>query len=113
MNVRGPAQNARVFNRDGWKCVYCGYNGDGREGSLFLEMDHLDPTTKIQDKDGGDYDPEYDENKVTCCIYCNKLKGGYQPNGKNKEEKLKDAIAYIQPRRERALELYTQRKQAT
>jgi hypothetical protein len=82
------------------------------EESLFLILDHLDPTTRILDEDGGDYDPEYDENKVTCYMYCNLLKSNYQPNGKNKEEKLKDEITYIQPKRERALELYIQIKQA-
>lgn len=95
MAVRGPAQNARVFNRDGWKCVYCGYEGNSPKTYVFLEADHLDPATKTDD----DYDPEHDDEKVTACNCCNKLKGNYRPKGATREEKLADARACVQERR--------------
>jgi hypothetical protein len=62
---------------------------------MFLEADHLDPATKTED----DYDPEHDGEKVTACIYCNKLKGGYAPTGESSREKIADASRRVDERR--------------
>src|SRR5690349_19387843 len=93
--LRGSAQNARIFNRDGWKCVYCGFEGGCETGYAYLELDHLDPTTKISD----DFDEEFGTDKVTCCAYCNKLKSGYRPQGQTREERLQDAKAHLTAKR--------------
>jgi 5-methylcytosine-specific restriction endonuclease McrA len=53
-----------IFRRDGFKCVYCCFDGSTFEGWRFLVVDHLNPY-------GGD-DPT---NLVTSCSYCNLLKG--------------------------------------
>ena len=100
--VRGAAQNGRVFNRDGWRCVYCGYDGGHATRYVFLEMDHLDPVTKLDD----DFDQEYDENKVTACHSCNRLKGDYRPVGETKEEKLRDANACLESRRRKLVDWF-------
>lgn len=90
-NRRAEAQNIRIFNRDGWKCVYCGWDGNSETTFVFLELDHLDPATKSAD----DYDPEFDHEKVTACIYCNRKKGRFTPNGASRDEKLADAIRHV------------------
>jgi hypothetical protein len=90
-NRRAEAQNIRVFNRDGWKCVYCGWDGNSETTFVFLELDHLDPTTKTLD----DFDPEFDHEKVTACIFCNRKKCSFKPSGASIEEKLADAIRYV------------------
>jgi len=103
-DFRAGQQNARIFKRDGWKCVYCGYNGGGPDRYLFLELDHLDPNTKTDD----DYDEEHDCEKVTACAYCNKLKSQYPPIGKTHQEQIADTVEkIIQPGRMRAAEWYT------
>lgn len=99
---RIDAQYARVFNRDRWKCVYCGYDGNGETKCFFLEVDHLDPTTKTED----DFDPEFDDNKVTACTYCNKKKARYQPKGVSREEKLCDAKAYLERQRQMGVDWF-------
>lgn len=96
--ARGSAQNIRVYNRDGWTCVYCRFNGANESGCVYLEMDHLDPRTKKDD----DLDQPFDNDKVTACVYCNRLKGGYIPQGTTRDEKLVDAIAHVKTARERA-----------
>jgi CRISPR/Cas system Type II protein with McrA/HNH and RuvC-like nuclease domain len=90
-NKRAEAQNVRLFKRDGWKCVYCGWDGNSADRFVYLELDHLDPTLKTLD----DFDPEFDDNKVTSCAYCNKKKGQYVPQGGSRAEKLEDAIKHV------------------
>ena len=53
-----------IFKRDGFKCVYCCFDGSTFEGWRFLVVDHINPH-------GGD-DPS---NLVTSCSYCNLLTG--------------------------------------
>jgi 5-methylcytosine-specific restriction endonuclease McrA len=101
-NVRGGAQNARVFNRDRWICVYCGFDGATPRTFMFLEADHLDPATKTND----DYDPEHDVEKVTACISCNKLKGSYLPIGATRQDKIVDATRRIAEGRRRQEEWF-------
>lgn len=62
----GPAarKRERIFQRDGWTCVYCGAAGTDAD----LTIDHVEPRVK-----GGDGS---DGNLVTCCRRCNERKGG-------------------------------------
>lgn len=53
------AVRGRIFERDGYKCVYCG-------GGEPLECDHVVPVTR-----GGDH---RDSNLVTSCMPCNRAK---------------------------------------
>jgi 5-methylcytosine-specific restriction endonuclease McrA len=76
-----------VFQRDGYKCVYCGFDKD-------LTIDHVIPrsakglTTK--------------QNLVTACVHCNKTKGQSIPIDRTKSYttvKLCDLIQYKQEQR--------------
>lgn len=50
---------ARILERDGYQCAYCGDYGD--------TVDHVEPIVR-----GGSND---DANLVACCSYCNGSKG--------------------------------------
>ena len=54
----------RIFQRDGFRCVYC----DNVFPASELTLDHVQPRVK-----GGDHS---DGNLVTCCKACNALKAG-------------------------------------
>ena len=62
--VQVPSRRQRIFERDGYRCVYC--------AELFpadsLTIDHVQPRVK-----GGDGS---DGNMVACCRACNAEKGG-------------------------------------
>jgi hypothetical protein len=68
MNVdKGNAEarrRARILERDGLRCVYCGTI----EPFESLTLDHVEPRVR-----GGD---DSDGNLVTCCQSCNKAKAG-------------------------------------
>jgi hypothetical protein len=54
-----------VYQRDDFKCVYCGFDGQTFDGWRYLTIDHIDPKG-----------PRHDlENLATCCRYCNSCKG--------------------------------------
>jgi hypothetical protein len=109
-DFRGGQQNARIFRRDGWKCVYCHYDGDDPKRFVVLVADHLDPQTKTND----DYDEEHDHTKVTACNCCNSLKGAYRSKCVTREEIIADVIEkIIRPGRERLAEWYRQAKHDT
>lgn len=55
-----PPKKTRIFERDGWKCVYCGSTEN-------LSLDHV----KARSTGGGDED----SNLVTACRPCNSSKG--------------------------------------
>ena len=58
----------KVFERDGYRCVYCGWDGTCElRAYMLLEPDHVVP----KDKEGG---PDAD-NVVTSCHICNNMKG--------------------------------------
>jgi hypothetical protein len=59
----------QAFIRDGGRCVYCGGDAMGGKG----EGDHLFPRqySELEDKV---------ENKVTACVYCNRLKAHCDPS---------------------------------
>ena len=59
-------RNARVFARNGFRCVYCGYLGNTYETWRYLTIDHYHPLAK-----GGSWD---EENLVTACMDCNCIK---------------------------------------
>ena len=52
-----------VFARDGFRCVYCGFDGNGFAQWRQLSVDHLRPKNA-----GGTDDPD---NLVTACNFCN------------------------------------------
>jgi len=52
-----------IFERDGYRCVYCGEQFDASE----LTLDHVQPRVKGGDRSEG--------NLVTACRACNTLKG--------------------------------------
>lgn len=54
-----PEQRARIYQRDGHKCIYCGNEHD-------LTIDHLTPQSR-----GGD---DSDQNLATACRACNASK---------------------------------------
>lgn len=60
-------QNPRVFERDNYTCVYCGYDGRCFPNWMQLTVDHVRPTNQ-----GGS---NTDDNKVTCCSACNSMTG--------------------------------------
>jgi 5-methylcytosine-specific restriction endonuclease McrA len=58
-----------VFAREGFKCVYCGFDGRSFEGWVFLQVDHFKPRSR-----GGS--DELD-NLCTSCAICNFMKGAH------------------------------------
>ena len=76
----------RVFKRDGYKCRYCGIDG------VPMTVDHL-----ILWEDGG---PTIEENLVTACRKCNKLRGSkeydYWLNGYDYQELSKNLTVEVQ-----------------
>jgi 5-methylcytosine-specific restriction endonuclease McrA len=52
-----------IFRRDGFQCLYCGFDGRTFEGWRYLTIDHIDPTG-----------PDETHNLATCCSYCNSCK---------------------------------------
>jgi len=59
-----------IFKRDGFRCVYCGFDGSTFEGWAFLQIDHFKPRSR-----GGTDAPE---NLATACIIYNQMKGGFE-----------------------------------
>jgi hypothetical protein len=62
--AQGERRRDRIFQRDAYRCVYCGDLHD----AAGLTLDHVQPRVK-----GGDHS---DGNLVTCCIRCNEAKAG-------------------------------------
>jgi 5-methylcytosine-specific restriction endonuclease McrA len=63
-----PFSRANIYARDGHSCQYCG----GRFPTAELTFDHVVPVAQGGRKDW--------ENIVTCCVGCNRKKGGRTPN---------------------------------
>ena len=58
----------KIFERDGYKCIYCGWDGTrDLRAYMLLEPDHFVPTDE-----GGSPDAD---NVVTSCHICNSMKG--------------------------------------
>jgi 5-methylcytosine-specific restriction endonuclease McrA len=62
-----PFSRANIYARDGYRCQYCGETFPTSE----LTFDHVIPVAQGGRKDW--------ENIVTCCITCNRRKGGRTP----------------------------------
>jgi 5-methylcytosine-specific restriction endonuclease McrA len=62
-----PFSRANIYARDGHTCQYCGESLPTSE----LTFDHVVPVAQGGTKDW--------ENIVTCCIVCNRRKGGRTP----------------------------------
>jgi 5-methylcytosine-specific restriction endonuclease McrA len=63
-DARQASRAARIFRRDGFRCVYCGRVFPAHA----LTLDHIQPRVKRGDHSAG--------NLVTACIACNVRKGG-------------------------------------
>ena len=62
-----PFSRANIYARDSYKCQYCG----DKQPTSELTFDHVVPVARGGRKDW--------ENIVTCCITCNRKKGGRTP----------------------------------
>jgi 5-methylcytosine-specific restriction endonuclease McrA len=62
-----PFSRANIYARDGYTCQYCGDQLPTQE----LTFDHVVPVSQGGHKDW--------ENIVTCCVSCNRRKGGRTP----------------------------------
>jgi len=63
-----PFSRANIYARDDHRCQYCG----GEHSTSDLTFDHVMPVAQGGRKDW--------ENIVTCCISCNRRKGGRTPH---------------------------------
>jgi 5-methylcytosine-specific restriction endonuclease McrA len=63
-----PFSRANIYARDDYRCQYCGTSAPTSE----LTFDHVVPAAQGGRKDW--------ENIVTCCIGCNRRKGGRTPH---------------------------------
>ncbi len=62
-----PFSRANIYARDGYACQYCAHTFPTQE----LTFDHVVPVSQGGRKDW--------ENIVTCCVSCNRRKGGRTP----------------------------------
>ncbi len=62
-----PFSRANIYARDGYACQYCAHKFPTQE----LTFDHVVPVSQGGRKDW--------ENIVTCCVSCNRRKGGRTP----------------------------------
>ena len=62
-----PFSRANIYARDGYTCQYCA----GKFPTQELTFDHVVPVSQGGRKDW--------ENIVTCCVSCNRRKGGRTP----------------------------------
>jgi 5-methylcytosine-specific restriction endonuclease McrA len=62
-----PFSRANIYARDGYSCQYCSHSFPTQE----LTFDHVVPVSQGGRKDW--------ENIVTCCVSCNRRKGGRTP----------------------------------
>lgn len=62
-----PFSRANIYARDGYTCQYCAHSLPTTE----LTFDHVVPVSQGGRKDW--------ENIVTCCVSCNRRKGGRTP----------------------------------
>lgn len=77
-----PKLRAQLFNRDQWRCQYCGETVTAETATL----DHRRPVSA-----GGTNDPE---NLTTACLMCNSIK-----SGRSVEEAAPDILRALQERR--------------
>jgi 5-methylcytosine-specific restriction endonuclease McrA len=85
--MRKINRDARIFARDGFRCVYCGYVGNTFERWRYLIVDHFKARAR-----GGSYDAE--KNLVTACLDCNSIKSD-EDFGTVEEAKAKFETLYL------------------
>lgn len=64
------AKRLRIYERDGWTCIWCGrgvWSPHGHDPNLRATVDHVIPRAA-----GGTNDPQ---NLVTSCMQCNRARG--------------------------------------
>jgi len=81
-HYRDPGLRTELFERDSWRCQYCGE----RVRSNTATLDHIVPVSK-----GGRDDPE---NLATTCLMCNSIK-----SGRTYEEAAPQILAALRSRR--------------
>lgn len=79
---RDSTLRTQLFERDGWRCRYCGEAVTSKTATL----DHILPVSK-----GGKNDPE---NLATACLMCNSIK-----SGRSYKEAAPQILAALQVRR--------------
>ncbi|MBV9838702.1 MAG: HNH endonuclease, partial [Solirubrobacterales bacterium] len=84
-HYRDPALRRELFERDEWRCRYCGDAVTPDTATL----DHILPTSK-----GGTHVPK---NLATACLMCNSIK-----SGRSYEDAAPDILASVQARRARS-----------
>ena len=66
MNSKITAEvEAKVYQRDRWTCVYCGFDGRSFDSWMQLTLDHVVPQHIKKDHS--------EENLVACCTACNSI----------------------------------------
>lgn len=55
-----------VFEKDGFRCVYCGFGGSLFDTWAFLQVDHFNPKSRSGTEDIS--------NLFTSCCFCNHMK---------------------------------------
>ena len=89
----------RTYVRDNYRCIYCGRDMlKSLDDWLSLEVDHLIPRKKASEDDQNAHD---DENLVTSCNVCNKLKSNYCPSEipETSSEKIEHMRKYVLEKR--------------
>ncbi|MCR4317972.1 MAG: HNH endonuclease [Planctomycetes bacterium] len=74
-----------IFQRDGFKCAYCGK----RFSQTHLSLDHVRPR-----RDGG---PATWDNLVTACVHCNTKKGARTPEDASMQLRFKPKRPLVSP----------------
>ena len=88
--------NQRIYERDKFKCRYCGWDGLKDFESWFianLSIDHIKPTSR-----GGSEND--DDNLAVACHPCKLYKGSFNCNS------IDDAIKVVNDRKAKAREWY-------
>ena len=88
--------NQRIYERDKFKCRYCGWDGLKDFESWFIanfRIDHIKPTSR-----GGSEND--DNNLALVCHSCNLYKGSFNCNS------IDDAIKVVNDRKAKAKEWY-------
>lgn len=68
-------RDARIFERDKYTCMYCGWKGDTFEKWRYLIVDHFKPKRCFRSNRTFDFESySSDTNLVTACLVCNLTK---------------------------------------
>lgn len=82
----------RTYVRDSYRCIYCGRDMIASfDDWMSLEIDHLHPTSK-----GG---KDEEDNLVTCCNVCNKLKSNFDPGDLPEDQQIEITRKHVLEKR--------------